>query len=118
MMVAGGVGALAATAPLSSRCALRLARDFCGARGHDYAVAVLIWRARARHAGSRAHATGLRAQWARRALGLRAPSLLVDRAARCFGFGSFMAVQGLWSVPWLMEVNGLRPRAWPRTTCW
>jgi hypothetical protein len=23
-----------------------------------------------------------------------------------FGMGSFMAIQGLWSVPWLMEVNG------------
>ncbi|MBK7334053.1 MAG: hypothetical protein IPI87_17720 [Betaproteobacteria bacterium] len=38
-------------------------------------------------------------------------------AVGAVGMGSFMAIQGLWSVPWMMEVEGARaPRR--RACCW
>ena len=106
MMVAGGVGALAATAPLEF--ALRFASwraIFVGLAASTYAVAVWIWL-RVPDTGKPTRATGFAGQWA----GVRA--VFANRRfwwiapLGCFGFGSFMAVQGLWSVPWLMEVNG------------
>jgi hypothetical protein len=66
---------------------------------------VWIWL-RVPDTGKPTHATGFAGQWA----GVRA--VFANRRfwwiapLGCFGFGSFMAVQGLWSVPWLMEVNG------------
>ena len=106
MMVAGGVGALVATAPLE--LALRFASwraIFVALAATTYAVAIWIWLRvpDTRQADARA---GFAGQWA----GVR--SVFANRRfwwiapLGCFGIGSFMAVQGLWSVPWLMEVNG------------
>jgi len=54
-----------------------------------------------------AHAAGIAAQWA----GVRA----IFRHARFwwiaplggFGMGSFMAIQGLWAVPWMLDIEGI-----------
>ncbi len=106
MMVAGGAGALAATAPLEF--ALRFASwraIFVALAATTYAVAIWIW-VRVPDTTMPARATGFRGQWA----GVR--SVFANRRfwwiapLGTFGMGSFMAVQGLWSVPWLMEVNG------------
>ncbi len=106
MMVAGGAGALAATAPLEF--ALRFASwraVFVVLAATTYAVAIWIWL-RVPDTGKPAHTVGFGAQWA----GVR--SVFANRRfwwiapLGSFGMGSFMAVQGLWSVPWLMEVNG------------
>jgi predicted MFS family arabinose efflux permease len=106
MMVAGGAGALAATAPLEF--ALRFASwrtIFVVLAAATYAVAIWIWL-RVPDTPKPAHPAGFKAQWA----GVRS----VFANARFWwiaplgslGMGSFMAVQGLWSVPWLIDVNG------------
>ena len=106
MMVAGGVGALAATAPLEF--ALRFANwrtIFMVLAAVTYAVAVWIWL-RVPDTPKPAHAVGIKAQW----VGVHA----VFTNARFWWIaplgavstGAFMALQGLWSVPWLIDVNG------------
>jgi predicted MFS family arabinose efflux permease len=106
VMVAGGTGALLATAPLEF--ALRftswrmvfiaLSVATCGA-------ALWIWW-RVPDTPRPVRTTGLRAQWT----GVRSvfahPRFWWIAPLAGFGMGSFMAIQGLWSVPWLIEVNG------------
>ncbi len=106
MMVAGGSGALVATAPLEF--ALRFASwraIFVVLAMITYAVAIWIWL-RVPDIARPIQAMGFKAQWA------GVTSVFANRRfwwlapLGGLGFGSFMAVQGLWSVPWLMEVNG------------
>ena len=106
MMVAGSAGALFATAPLE--LALRfvswrwvfvaLAFATCGA------ALAIGWRVPDTPKASRT--VGLGAQWA----GVRSvfahPRFWWIAPLLALGTGSFMAVQGLWAVPWLMAVNG------------
>jgi len=104
IMVAGGIGALASTAPLAA------ALNFVSWR------AIFVMLSTATFAAALAiflivpdvqsRPAGLAEQWA----GVKS----VFRSARFWWItplgatsaGSFMAIQGLWSVPWLMEVNG------------
>jgi MFS family permease len=107
MMVAGGIGALSATVPLE--LALRVTHwrvVFMGLSAVTFAVALAIWWrvpdiARPERSG------GLRAQFA----GVRTvfvhPRFWWIAPLGGFGMGSFMAIQGLWAVPWLMEVDGV-----------
>jgi MFS family permease len=106
MMVAGGLGALAATAPLE--LALRVASwraIFVALAATTWVVALWIWW-RVPDTPKQRHATGFRGQWA----GVR--SVFANRRfwwiapLGMFGGGGFMAVQGLWSVPWLIDVSG------------
>jgi nitrate/nitrite transporter NarK len=106
MMVAGGIGALVATAPLEF--ALRFASwraIFIVLAATTYAVAIWIWF-RVPDIAKPVQAVGFKRQWA------GVTSIFANRRfwwiapLGCLGFGSFMAVQGLWSVPWLMDVNG------------
>ena len=106
IMVAGAVGALVATAPLEF--ALRFVSwraIFVALSAMACAAALFIWR-RVPDTESSTRGAGLGAQWA----GVR--SVFAHRRfwwiapLAGFGAGSFMAVQGLWSVPWLIEVNG------------
>ncbi len=105
IMVAAGVGALAATTPLE--LALRVASwraIFVGLAITTLAAAVLIaWQV---PDTPTAPSIGARAQWAgvRQVLSHRRFWWIAPVAST--GIGSFMAVQGLWAVPWLMEVNG------------
>ena len=106
MMVAGGLGALAATTPLEF--ALRFATwrmIFVALAMITYAAAAWIWF-KVPDTPKNAQATGFAAQFA----GVKSVFVhprfwwLVPLGA--VGMGTFMAVQGLWAVPWLMEVDG------------
>jgi predicted MFS family arabinose efflux permease len=106
IMVAGGLGALAATTPLEF--ALRIASwrvIFVALSITTFAVALLIaWRVPDTPPPPRI--AGVGAQWAgvREVLSHRRFWWIAPLAA--IGIGLFMAVQGLWAVPWLVEVNG------------
>jgi MFS family permease len=106
IMVAGGVGALVATSPLE--LALRFASwrtIFIALAALTYAAAVFIWR-RIPEAPKHPETPGLATQWA----GVKS----VFTHARFWWMaplggvvmGTFMAIQGLWAVPWLIEVSG------------
>jgi len=106
MMVAGGVGALFATEPVAA------ALSVLSWRGIFVVLACLTFAAAAAifvvipDTPAHPDAAGWSAQWR----GVRS----VFRSARFWWLwpvaavvtGSFMAVQGLWSVPWLIEVDG------------
>jgi len=106
IMVAGGLGALAATTPLE--LALRVTgwrNIFVALSVMTFAVALFIaWRVP--DIPKPAHATGFRAQWAGVSAVFRHPRFwwIAPLGALCMG--SFFAIQGLWAVPWLMEVEG------------
>lgn len=112
MMVAGSVGALLATAPLQAALGVTTWRViFMGFAGVTYAVAIAIFL-RVPDIAKHPQTVGLAAQWRGvcSVLALRRFWWIVP-VASC-GMGSFMAVQGLWSVPWLIEVEGwTRPAA-------
>jgi len=106
IMVAGGIGALAATVPLE--LALRVTHwrvVFVGLSLVTLVVALAIWW-RVPDIAKPAQSGGINAQFA-------AVRTVVEHARfwwiaplGSFATGSFMAIQGLWAVPWLMEVNG------------
>ena len=52
------------------------------------------------------HAPGWSEQWRGVKQVFRSPRFWWLSPLAALGMGSFMAIQGLWSVPWLMEVNG------------
>lgn len=106
MMVAGGLGALAATTPLE--LALRVAHwrtIFVILAAATFVVALVIaWRVP--DTDKPAHATGFRTQWAGVRTVIRHPRFWWIAPLAAFCMGSFMAIQGLWAVPWMMEVDG------------
>ena len=107
IMVAGGLGALAATTPLE--IALRFASwrtIFVVLAALTAAVAVWIWF-RVPDVPKPAAAPSFGVQWqgVRRVFGH--PRFWWIAPLAGFGMGSFMAVQGLWAVPWMLEVAGL-----------
>ena len=106
MMVAGGIGALAATTPLE--LALRFASwrvIFIALAVTTYAAVLFIWL-KIPDTPKDPQTTGLATQWA----GVKE----VFTHARFWWIaplvgvvmGTFMAIQGLWAVPWLIEVDG------------
>jgi sugar phosphate permease len=106
IMAAGGVGALAATTPVELALRVTTWRGvFVVLCVFAFGIAAWIWW-RVPDTQPATAGGGVAAQWA----GVRA----IFRNRRfwwiaplgSFGMGSFMAIQGLWSVPWLMEVNG------------
>ena len=105
VMVAGGVGALLATVPLEF--ALRVSHwrvVFVGLGIVTLLAAVGIWwrvpdiHATTNGAGWRAQFAGVRAVFVH-------PRFWWISPLAGFGMGSFMAIQGLWAVPWLMDVE-------------
>jgi MFS family permease len=107
VMVAGGLGALAATAPLE--LALRFAtwrEVFVALALLTYAVAAWLWLV-VPDTPKPASALGLRAQWAGVRRVFAHPRFWWIAPLGGFGMGAFMAVQGLWAVPWMMEVARL-----------
>ncbi len=106
MMVAGGSGALLATAPLEAALTVMSWRAvFLVLAATTFAVAIAIF-VRVPDTPRNPHATGFAAQWR----GVRSvfahPRFWWIVPLGAFGMGSFMAIQGLWSVPWLIEVEG------------
>jgi predicted MFS family arabinose efflux permease len=107
IMVAGGLGALAATVPVE--LALRVASwrvVFAVLAAMTLAVAVYIY-VRVPDIDKPSAAGGFAAQ----AAGVRDvmihPRFWWIAPLGGLAMGSFMAVQGLWAVPWMMEVQGL-----------
>ncbi|HZQ60219.1 MAG TPA: MFS transporter [Casimicrobiaceae bacterium] len=106
MMVAGGLGALVVTAPLE--IVLRYITwhtVFVLVGVATYVVAAWMWwrvpdlpRAR--------DAVGFGAQWSGVRLVFATPRFWWLAPLGLFGMGGFTAIQGLWSVPWMMEVQG------------
>jgi len=107
VMVAGGLGALAATTPLE--IALRFASwrtIFAALAAATAAVALWIWWRVPDVPGPAAAPTfGTQWQGVKRVFGH--PRFWWIAPLAGFGMGAFMAVQGLWAVPWMMEVGGL-----------
>jgi len=106
MMVAGGAGALLATAPLAAALTMVSWRAvFVALALATFAAAALIF-CTVPDVPRPASAPGWAEQWR----GVQR----VFRSARFWWLcplaatttGSFMAIQGLWSVPWLMEIDG------------
>jgi|WetSurMetagenome_2_1015567.scaffolds.fasta_scaffold22103_3 sugar phosphate permease len=106
IMVAGGAGALAATTPVE------IALRFTDWRGVFMALSVFalgvaawIWW-RVPDATPPATSGGIAAQWAGVKTVFASPRFWWIAPLGSLGMGSFMAIQGLWSVPWLMDVTG------------
>jgi len=106
MMVAGASGALLATTPLEAALTVTSWRTvFVALAVTTFAVAAAIWL-RVPDVPRNPRVVGLAAQWQ----GVRGvfahPRFWWLVPVGALGIGSFFAVQGLWSVPWLMEVEG------------
>jgi hypothetical protein len=105
VMVAGGLGALAATTPLAWAAPL-LGRDglFLGLAALAVLAALGIYSTPDRPASI---ATGtLATQLRELAAVLRSPEYWRYAPMVATGLGGFVALQGLWVVPWLMQVGG------------
>jgi MFS family permease len=106
MMVAGGAGALLSTAPLAA------ALSFVSWRGIFVALAASTFAAAAAifllvpDTPHPPNAAGWSAQWHGVRSIFGSPRLWWMAPLGSVAIGSFMAIQGLWSVPWLIEVNG------------
>jgi hypothetical protein len=106
IMIAGGIGALAATVPLE--LALRVAHwrtVFVGLSIVTLFVALAVWW-RVPDITKPAHSGGIKAQLAAVRTVFMHPRFWWIAPLGAFGTGSFLAIQGLWIVPWLMEVSG------------
>jgi MFS family permease len=106
IMVAGGAGALAATTPLELALRVTGWRTIFVVLAALTFVAALAIAWRVPDTGKPAVAAGLRMQWGgvRTVMGHARLWWIAPLAAVCMG--SFTAIQGLWAVPWLMEVAG------------
>ena len=105
IMVAGGLGALSASVPVEA------ALPLLGWRGMFYLCAALLvvsagFLMTVPDRAALAHGEPL-GQQVRTLLGIFGKRVFWRFAPQgCLSSGGFMAVQGLWAVPWLMEVNG------------
>src|SRR5215831_11019292 len=104
IMVAGGIGALASTAPLAAALSFVSWRTiFVILSASTFAAALAIFLI---VPDTQARPGRLSEQWAGVMSVLRNPRFWWIAPLGATSAGSFMAIQGLWSVPWLMEVNG------------
>ena len=106
VMVAGGIGALLSTAPLAAALSVLSWREiFVALAGATFVSALWVFlvvpetRAHSRMAGWTDQWAGVRKVFGSARFWWVAP-------LGAIAMGSFMAIQGLWSVPWLMGVNG------------
>jgi hypothetical protein len=106
MMVAAGVGALLSTAPLAAALSVVSWRTiFVALAAATFAAAAAIFLLVPDT--PRPHdAAGWSAQWRGVQRVFRSGRLWWMAPLGSVTIGSFMAIQGLWSVPWLIEVNG------------
>ena len=107
VMVAGGLGALAATAPLEF--ALRFfdwRQVFIALAALTLGVAAWQWVV-VPDTQKPASALGVAAQWAGVKRVFAHPRFWWIAPLAGFGMGAFMAIQGLWAVPWMMDVERL-----------
>ncbi len=107
MMVAGGLGALAATVPLEFALHFTHWRMvFVGLAMVTLGAGLaILWRVP--DIAKPAQSGGIGAQFATVRTVLLHPRFWWIAPLAGLGMGAFMAVQGLWAVPWLMEVSGV-----------
>ena len=104
MMVAGGIGALASTAPLAAALSVVSWRAiFVMLSAATFAAALAIFLI---VPDTQARPGSFAEQWAGVMSVFRNARFWWITPIGAISAGSFMAIQGLWSVPWLMEVNG------------
>lgn len=107
IMLSGGLGALASTVPVE--LALRVVdwrTLFLILAAMTLAVAVFIY-VRVPDIDKPTHSLGLEAQAAGVRDVLTHPRFWWIAPLAGLAMGSFMAIQGLWAVPWMMEVDGM-----------
>jgi len=106
MMVAAGVGALLSTAPLAAALSLVSWQTIFFALGAStFAAAAAIFLL-VPDTPRPQNAAGWTAQWQGVHRVFKSRRLWWMAPLGSVTIGSFMAIQGLWSVPWLIEVNG------------
>jgi len=106
MMVAAGIGSLLATTPLAAALsALSWRGVFIVLALVTFAAAVAIFLL-VPDATARPRTPGLIEQWRGVASVFRSPRFWWLAPLAAVSTGSFMGIQGLWSVPWLIEVEG------------
>lgn len=108
MMTSGGLGALAATAPLEALLHLIGWRElfFVLAATTLLSAASLFFGIPEKPAESHAPVDGLATQWRGVKTVFASPHFWRFAPLGLAMTGGFMAVQGLWSIVWLMQVNG------------
>lgn len=106
-MVAGGMGALAATAPVEAALQWTDWRGlFLVLAGLTLAAAVLLFTVAPEKPRSQSSET-LRAQWQGLAAIVRSATFWRIAPWACCGQAAYLSIQGLWSGPWLRDVAGL-----------
>ena len=107
IMVAGGFGALAATAPLNAALHITTWRTIFIVLGVVTLIVALGIAWRVPDIAHSQRPLGFASQW----LGVRQifanPRFWWIGPLAGFGLGSFMAIQGLWAVPWMIDVDGM-----------
>jgi len=106
IMVAGGLGALASTTPLEVAMRFGSWRAIFVALGLLTLAVALLVAALVPDVPPPAGRIGLRVQLAGVAKVLRDARFWWIAPLATVGMGSFMAIQGLWAVPWMIEVEG------------
>src|SRR5690349_22530916 len=107
MMVAGGLGALAATAPLEAALHIADWRTIFIALGVVTFVVALGTAWRIPDIQPPAHPPGFASQWRGVRRVFANPRFWWIAPLAGVGNGSFMAIQGLWAVPWMINVDGM-----------
>jgi MFS family permease len=107
IMVAGGLGALTATAPLEYLLRVATWRSIFVGLGCVTFVAALAIAWRVPDTQRPDNPPGFRRQWAGVMQVVHHPRFWWLAPLGAFGMGSFMAIQGLWAVPWMMDVDGM-----------
>ena len=110
VLAAGGLGALAATAPVEMALKLTDWRGvFVGLAALTLAVAaLLLWVVPEREEGTTSR-DGWPAQWRGVMEVFRSPVFWRIAPVAVLSQASFLAIQSLWAGPWLRDVNGLDP---------
>jgi len=107
IMVAGGLGALSATAPLEWLLRVVTWRQVFVGLGVVTLLAALAIAWRVPDTERPGRPPGFAAQWSGVVQVVRHARFWWVAPLGAFGMGSFMAIQGLWAVPWMMDVDGL-----------
>ena len=106
MMVAGGSGALLATAPLAAALTVVSWRAIFVALAVATVAAAALLFITVPDVPPPVHSPGWGEQWRGVKRVFRNPRFWWLCPLAATAMGSFMAIQGLWSVPWLMEIDG------------
>ncbi|MBN8443108.1 MAG: MFS transporter [Thauera sp.] len=107
IMSAGALGALTASVPVEAALPVLGWRGvFWIISGVALAVSMMIFRSLPDEVDSRPHETPAEALAVVAGIFL-SPAFLRYAGSSMFFVGGFMALQSLWAVPWLMNVNGL-----------